>query len=80
MGMTVQTLGYVPKNDLEGRVLKSQTSNVPDGLPPAGRGGMLRVTPDGKPVNGGIIGNNNPFDRTYMPTVYEIVSAWILIR
>ena len=34
-------------------------------MPPAGRGGILRVTPDGKPVNGGIIGNNNPLNKYY---------------
>ena len=64
-GDSCPNIGLCTKNDLEGRVLKSQTSNVPDGLPPAGRGGILRVTPDGKPVNGGIIGNNNPLNKYY---------------
>ena len=40
-------IGLCTKIDLEGRVLKSQTSNVIDGLPPAGRGGILRVTQNG---------------------------------
>lgn len=53
------------KNDLDGRVLNSQTSNVFDGLPPEGRGGILRVTQNGSTVNKGIIGSNDPLNKYY---------------
>ena len=58
-------IGLCAKQDLKGRVLNSQTANVLDGLPPVGRGGILRVTPDGRPVNGGILGNNDPLNKYF---------------
>ncbi len=45
--------------------MKSQTSNVIDGLPPAGRGGILRVTQNGSTVNRGILGSDDPLGKYY---------------
>jgi aldose sugar dehydrogenase len=58
-------IGLCTKNDLEGRILKSQTSNVLDGSPPAGRGGILRVTQNGSTVNRGILGSDDPLGKYY---------------
>lgn len=49
----------------EGSVLKSQTSNIRDGAPAAGRGGILRVTQDGDVVDGSILGGTEPLDKYY---------------
>jgi aldose sugar dehydrogenase len=45
---------------------KTQTQNIKDGLPPDGRGGILRVTQDGNVVpNGAILGNTFPLNIYY---------------
>ncbi len=44
------------QGDFEGSLLKSQTSNIRDGMPATGRGGILRVTQGGQAENGGILG------------------------
>jgi aldose sugar dehydrogenase len=51
--------------NLEGSVLRSQTSNIRDGLPASGRGGIIRVIQDGNPVDDGIIGDINPLNKYY---------------
>ena len=38
-------------------LMRTQASNVQKGLAPDGRGGILRVTQDGKVVEGGVLGN-----------------------
>jgi aldose sugar dehydrogenase len=44
----------------------TQTQNIRDGLPPDGRGGILRVTQDGNVVpNGAILGNTFPLNIYY---------------
>jgi glucose/arabinose dehydrogenase len=44
----------------------SLDQNIIDGRAPDGRGGILRVTPDGQTVNGeGILGNEHPLDKYY---------------
>jgi glucose/arabinose dehydrogenase len=44
----------------------SLDQNIKDGRAPDGRGGILRVTPDGQTVNGeGILGNDHPLDKYY---------------
>ena len=53
------------KSDLKGRVLNSKTSNIVNGLPPAGRGGILRVTQNGSTVERGILGSNDPLNKYY---------------
>jgi glucose/arabinose dehydrogenase len=43
--------------------VKTQTQNVKSGSGPDGRGGILRITQDGKPVSGsGILGNTFPLN------------------
>jgi aldose sugar dehydrogenase len=45
---------------------KTQIQNVRDGNPPDGRGGILRITQDGKPVpNGAVLGENVPLSLYY---------------
>jgi glucose/arabinose dehydrogenase len=44
----------------------SLDQNIREGRTPDGRGGVLRVTPDGQTVNGeGILGNEHPLDKYY---------------
>jgi aldose sugar dehydrogenase len=51
--------------NLEGSVLRTQSSNIRDGLAASGRGGIIRVTQDGNPVDDGIIGDTNPLNKYY---------------
>jgi glucose/arabinose dehydrogenase len=56
---------YVPIGDLfdESEQLPStQVQNIETGEKPNGSGGILRVTQDGNPVGGGILGNTYPLD------------------
>jgi aldose sugar dehydrogenase len=46
-------------------ILNSESSNIIDGVQPAGRGGIIRMTPNGDPVSEGIIGKGDPLDRYY---------------
>ena len=46
-------------------LMRTQASNVQKGLAPDGRGGILRVTQDGKVVEGGILGNSTPLNLYY---------------
>src|SRR5918996_1199252 len=63
------TLG--PDNNLylvigELTLMGTQSSNVQKGLAPDGRGGILRITQDGKAVEGGgLLGNTNPLNLYY---------------
>ena len=65
----VITLG--PDNNLylvigELTLMRTQSSNVQKGLAPDGRGGILRITQDGKAVEGGgLLGNTNPLNLYY---------------
>ena len=45
--------------------LQMQTSNFKNGSLPDGRGGILRMTPDGKPVKTSIFGNEYPINLYY---------------
>ena len=45
-------------------ILNSKSSNVKEGARPAGRGGILRMTVDGKTVGEGILGKHNPVNST----------------
>ena len=44
---------------------RTQAENVPNGGPPDGTGGILRITQDGKPVPNSILGGNNPQNLYY---------------
>ena len=65
----VITLG--PDNNLylvigELTLMGTQSSNVQKGLAPDGRGGILRITQDGKALEGGgLLGNTNPLNLYY---------------
>lgn len=52
-------------NGTEHTVLNSQSANVENGQKPNGRGGILRITQDGKPVGEGIVGNTYPLNLYY---------------
>jgi glucose/arabinose dehydrogenase len=45
--------------------MRSQRANVKDGLPPDGRGGILRMTQTGDVVGQGILGNKYPLNLYY---------------
>jgi aldose sugar dehydrogenase len=54
---------YVPIGEVS--FTKTLASNIKNGLPPDGRGGILRVTQDGKPVGDGILGHKYPLNLYY---------------
>jgi aldose sugar dehydrogenase len=51
-------------NNLE-FILNSESSNIVNGIHPAGRGGILRMTLDGNAVGEGILGKGHPLDKYY---------------
>ena len=53
---------HCQEEDFEDSVLKSETSNIPNGEPPTGRGGILRITQNGDAVKDGIIGDYAPLN------------------
>ncbi len=53
------------KEHFEDSVLRSKTSNILNGDSPVGRGGILRITQDGKSVNEGILGKGHPLDKYF---------------
>lgn len=60
---------YIPIGDVDASfrkpVLRTMTQNFGDGLIADGRSGILRVTQDGKPVDGGILGDSMPLKLYY---------------
>jgi aldose sugar dehydrogenase len=65
---------YIPIGDVDGSGNGKETKaqNYVNGVEPDGRGGILRITQDGKPVgasssasNGGILGNTHPLNLYY---------------
>jgi glucose/arabinose dehydrogenase len=44
---------------------QTQAENVKNSSLPDGSGGILRFTPDGEPVNGGLLGDTHPLDDYY---------------
>jgi aldose sugar dehydrogenase len=53
-------------DNIESSVINAQTSNVENGDPPQGRGGILRITQDGQLVGGkGILGDDYPLNLYY---------------
>jgi glucose/arabinose dehydrogenase len=54
------------KYGVEHSVIDAQSANVREGDPPEGRGGIIRVTPNGQIVNGkGLLGDEHPLDMYY---------------
>jgi glucose/arabinose dehydrogenase len=52
-------------NCLNSTIINSQAMNFQDGIPPNGRGGILRVTQDGEVVDQGILGETHPLDKYF---------------
>jgi aldose sugar dehydrogenase len=52
-------------NCVNGTIINSQATNFQDGIPPIGRGGILRVTQDGGVVDQGILGETHPIDKYF---------------
>jgi glucose/arabinose dehydrogenase len=50
---------------IEDTVLNSQSANVKNGEKPDGRGGILRITQNGKPVGNGILASSFPLNLYY---------------
>ena len=61
----------IPPGDscMEGNIqrtpLNSQSANVQNGLPPAGRGGILRISQNGQAVGDDILGKDDPLNKYY---------------
>jgi glucose/arabinose dehydrogenase len=54
------------KDSIDSSVINAQTANVENGDPPEGRGGILRITQDGRVVGGkGILGDDYPLNLYY---------------
>jgi glucose/arabinose dehydrogenase len=53
------------QHTIPSEVYRTKTQNYEDGKPVDGRAGVLRITQDGKPVGGGIIGNEYPLNLYY---------------
>jgi aldose sugar dehydrogenase len=53
------------EDGIKDSVTYAQTANVKKGEPPQGRGGILRVTQDGQPVEKGILGDESPLNMYY---------------
>lgn len=57
--------------NIEGSTVNAESSNIPTGHPPDGRGGILRITPYGEPVLGGenkttgILADHSPLNKYY---------------
>jgi aldose sugar dehydrogenase len=54
---------YVTVGEIYRYTTKAQ--NVKNGSMPDGSGGILRFTPDGDPVDGGLLGSTSPLDKYY---------------
>jgi aldose sugar dehydrogenase len=54
---------YLTLGDLDARQTKAQ--NVNDGTLPDGSSGILRFTPNGEPVDNGLLGDTHPLDKYY---------------
>lgn len=60
------TIGDIMRTgENESQSYETQAQNVQDGKEPDGRGGILRITQDGKPVDNGIIGSTSPLNYYY---------------
>jgi len=66
-GFIYLTVGDMTPSDLFNKIEKYKTKaqNYQEGVKADGRAGILRITQDGKPVNGGIIGNDYPENLYY---------------
>jgi len=53
------------QSTIPSEVYKTRTQNYEDGEPVDGRAGVLRITQDGKPVGGGILGSEYPLNLYY---------------
>ena len=53
------------QSTIPSEVYKTRTQNYEDGERVDGRAGVLRITQDGKPVDGGILGNEYPLNLYY---------------
>jgi hypothetical protein len=62
------------KGEFENSVPKSQSSNVSEGFPPAGKGRILRITQNGGVVDGGVIGRADPLDKYFADGILKVVS------
>jgi len=54
---------YLTIGDIDGR--KTEAQNIRNGSVPDGSSSILRFTPNGEPVNGGILGSTSPLDKYY---------------
>jgi glucose/arabinose dehydrogenase/plastocyanin len=54
---------YLTMGDIDGYQTKAQ--NVKNGSLPDGSSGILRFTPNGDPVDGGLLGDTSPLDKYY---------------
>jgi aldose sugar dehydrogenase len=63
--LTVGDMDDPNKDPKRGRERDTKAQNVKNGSMPDGSSAILRFTPDGDPVNGGLIGDTHPLDKYY---------------
>jgi len=59
------TFGDLTRDNNKDSPIITKAQNHEDGLDADGRAGILRITQNGKAVNGGILGNNHPLDKYF---------------
>ena len=55
---------YLTIGDIDQRT-RTQAQNIKNGSLPDGSSGILRFTPNGDPVDGGLLGDTHPLDKYY---------------
>jgi glucose/arabinose dehydrogenase len=59
------TFGDLTRDNKKDSPIITKAQNHEEGLDADGRAGILRITQNGKAVNGGILGNNHPLDKYF---------------
>ena len=59
------TVGDLNRGNKKNSSIVTKAQNHEEGLDADGRAGILRITNDGKTVNGGILGKNHPLDKYF---------------
>jgi aldose sugar dehydrogenase len=62
---TYLTFGDLTRDNKNDSPIITKAQNQEKGLDADGRAGILRITQNGKAVNGGILGNNHPLDKYF---------------
>ena len=78
-GNVYLTIGDLnPSNSKKFNGTVTQSTNQAEGINADGRAGILRVTKDGKPVNGGIFGSQNQTNKYF--AIWHSKQLWYGLR